>query len=609
MLTAEEAIEKFKEFERRASARRSEQVTRIKDDRRFLSGKQWDMTDDTYFPEATRPRRTINVLSNSINCTVNSYSSWPFRWWSPVEEADRACNAFLKFGANGRAPLDALHNSVAFGLGFLALGSEDVPDGEGGTMPVPALYSIEKVENVYWDPDSVSPAGDDAVECAIVEYRSKAWVSAKYGDEWVTPKGERAIVNVTDNKDSETMVIVTYYRVERGKCSVYRMLHDRFLDDPAELPLSRPPVFPVYGEKTYDDNDEPLWEGIVAKGKSIQKVLNYCWSQLSERLAMSPKPTFMTNSDAVPEALAPGYKTYQFNGNPLLLYKRTTKDGHVELKPPERIDNRVQFDDITGIIAAQLELLSTITGVDAKGIMPGETPQVTATQVLYEERQSQLSVRHFFDNMKESFRAAGECALRLLGVEGRVEVMSGPDERMQLQVARQELMQLMGMVPEDRRMQFVNGIFMSHPDNAVLRNVFGAINTAEGPSSLEQEAFQTVEIMKESIVQKDQEITDLREQIKNLEFERANNERDLRADFAKKAVDHQYKQEDMVLQARLDAGLDRHKEGFEARRNEIALEKDMIGLESARQRFQTDSVKAAMELARGMEPGVKKNED
>ena len=71
-----EARDSFHEFESRCHAARSEQISRIKSDRAFLSGSQWD-NDDNNLIALNRPRRTINVLLNSINAVRNQYSDCP----------------------------------------------------------------------------------------------------------------------------------------------------------------------------------------------------------------------------------------------------------------------------------------------------------------------------------------------------------------------------------------------------------------------------------------------------------------------------------------------------------------------------------------------------
>ena len=597
MLSIEEAIEKWKAFETRANSKRTKQVERIKADREFLSGHQWETEDDAVIDPA-RSRKTINILGNSINSTVNVYASYPYKFYSPVEEIDKAGEAFLKAGSNSRAPYDALYNDAAFGLAYMALGSEQVTDSRTNEkVDVPALYNIEKVENVYWDSDSTEMDGSDAVECAIVEYKSKDYVRAKYGSDWAPDKGVRAVVNTTDNKSADTMAIVTYYRMNEGKCEVYRMLNDAFIDDPVTLDIDRLPVFPVYGERVWID-DDVIWQGLVRKGRPIQKLINYAFTQLAERMAQAPKQAFICEGEAV-EGLADGYRNFNKNLNPLLTYNRWNADHTIEYNAPTRVDNHVQYDDLTSIIGSQLELLSTITGVDAKGIMLGETPQKTATEVLAGERQTQCSIRHYYANLRDSLKSVAEVLMQLLG-KGKVsvDVIQGPEQGIELQVARAELMQLMAVVPEDKRMSLVNGIFLTHPDNAVLKNVFGAINTNPGPSETEIQALETVEQMKAAIEQKNAQIQEMQDQIKKYELFQENNDRSTRADFAKAELEHRYKQEDMILQAQLDQGLDADKAALDAAKAEMDLKKQAIQLDAAQ-------VKAGTEMARAIFGGMK----
>ena len=229
--------------------------------------------------------------------------------------------------------------------------------------------------------------------------------------------------------------------------------------------------------------------------------------------------------------------------------------------------------------------------------MNGETPEKTATEVLSGERQTQCTIRHFYANLRDTFKSVGETVIQLLGM-GKVvlDVIQGPENSIQLQVARQELMSLMQIVPEDKRMSFVNGIFMTHPDNAVLKNVFGAINMNPGPSPLEQQAFQTIEQMKDAINDKNVQIQELQEQIKRMEAFNNNNERTLHADFAKAAMDHKYKQEDMILQAQLNSGMDLNKAAMENEKQQMELEKQAIQLDTARFKAGADIAKSMMSM-------------
>lgn len=594
MKSIEEVIELWKDFESRANTKRSTQIARIKEDRSFLSGNQWEKADSRLIAKS-RPRRVINVLANSVNSTANGYANYPYKWYSDNQEIDMAADAFIKNGSNNRAAYDVLYSEVAFGLGYFAIGSESVYDENGTQVEVPALYSIDKIENVYFDPDSIERDGHDAVEAAIVEFKSKNYVEAKFGERWVTAKGVRPLINVTDNTNPDTMCIVTYFRVEDGRCSVYRMLNNDFLEEPTQLDIERVPIFPVYGEKTWDGDDE-LWQGLVRKGAPIQKIINYAFTQLGERMAIAPKPTFLTTPQAV-EGYDDGYRNFFNNLNPLLLWNETSADGKVKYPEPKRIDNSVQYGDITAIISANLELLSTITGVDAKGLIDGQ-PQVTATEVIYNERQTQSTVRHFFASLRDTFKAVGETVLKLMGYGNvTLDVIQGPSEYCEKQVARQELIQLAALVPDTEKMKLVDGILLSHNDNPILRNVFGAIHSAPQPSPMEQQAFDTIEQMKQAIEQKNVQIEDMKKQLEQWEQYDKNKDKDIQAKFAEMGLQHQQKMEEMAFQKQLEGGADAEQAQLETASKQLELEKQAVELDATK-------VKANAEIAKAVMGGV-----
>ena len=595
MKTIEEVLELWADFESRSTAKRSEQIRRIKEDREFLSGDQWDR-DDSRLIAASRPRRTINVLANSVNSTANSYANYPYKWFSDNPEVDAAADAFLKSGGNARAAYDALFSSVAFGLGYFALGSESITDESGESVEIPALYSVDKVENVYFDPDSVEIDGRDAVEAAIVEFRSKNYIQAKYGSEWVTSKGVRPVVNVSGNIDPDTMCIVTYFRLEDGRCSVYRLLNHDFLEEPSQLDIERVPVFPVYGERSWS-GDEIIWQGIVRKGAPIQKILNYAFTQLAERMAQAPKPAFLTTPQAV-EGYDEGYRNFANNMNPLLLWNATSDDGKSVNEKPQRIDNSVQFGDITQIISANLELLSTITGVDAKGLTDG-SPQVTATEVIYNERQTQQTIRHFYANLRDTFKAVGEAVVRLIGFGVvNLDVIQGPSEYMEKQVARQELASLAAIVPEAEKMKMIDGILLSHGDNPIIRNVFGALHSQTQPTDMERQAFDTVEKMKAAIGEKDAQIAELQRQLEEWKNFDKNGDKSIRAKFAEMGLKHQQDLETMAFKAQLDAGKNAEYAQMNAAAKQMELEKQAAELDAANAKANAEIIKAFGSIAK-----------
>lgn len=601
MMDIEEAIRSFHDFETRASAKRETQIERIKEDRAVMAGDQWSK-DDRRLVGRGRVRRTINVTNNAVNAVVNNYIGFPYAYFSGDQDLDGLLSAWLKTKSNERAVKEALAGSVAFGLNYICLGTDTVTDIQG-SMEIPVAYTVPDVANVYFDPDSVELDGSDAIEAAIVELRSKNYVKARYGEEYTERTGLAPFVNVSSNQNEDVMAIVTYYKVEDNQCVCYRMLGDKFLQEPVGLGIDRVPVIPVYGEQTWDD-DNIIYQGIVRKATPIQRLINMCFTQLGERMAMSPKPIFMTTPEAI-EGYSEGYKNIQYNINPIALYNDKTADGKRDLVAPQRLDNKIEFGDLTGIIASNLELMSSITGVDSRGMFDNKT-ELTATEVLSSEKQYQTNIRHYFDNLRYSFKSLGEMVLKLLGYgEVNLEVTQGPDEQMQRQVARNELITLAGIVPDQQKTALVDGILLASGNNAILRDTYGRLHQVPAPTAMEDQMAQTIEQMKQALDQKNAQMQEMQQQIDFYEKSSRDQDKNLEAQFAELDLKHQQELEKMAFKAQLDAGLNAGEAQAEAIKQQMEIEKQGIQLDTAR-------VKAAAEQTKAITGMIKpeaKNED
>lgn len=602
MMDIEEAIRSFHDFETRASASRETQIENIKEDRAVLSGDQWSKADNRKMGRGF-VKRTINVTSNAVNAVVNNYIGFPYAYFSGDSELDGLLSAWLKTKSNERAVKEALFGSVAFGLNYICIGTDTVSDNQG-SMEIPVVYTVPDIENVYFDPDSTELDGSDAIEAAIVELRSKNYIKAKYGEEFTERTGLMPFVNVSRNKNENTMAIVTYYKVEDGICNCYRMLGDKFLQEPVSTGLDRVPVIPVYGEQTWDDNDI-IYQGIVRKATPIQRLINICFTQLGERMAQAPKPIFWTVPEAV-EGFTEGIKTIQYNVNPLAFYNDRSADGKRELPAPIRMDNKVEFGDLTGIISSNLELMASITGVDSRGMFDNKT-ELTATEVLSSEKQYQTNIRHYFDNLRYSFKSMGEMILKLFGYgEISLEVTQGPDEQMQRQVARNELITLAGIVPDQQKSALVDGILLSSGQNAILRDTYSRLHQIPAPTAMEDEMAMTIDQMKAAIEERDAKMQEMQQQLDFYEKSTVETDKNNQNQLLQKEIDHRYKQEDMILQAQLDQGLDANKAMADAQKSEMELEKQAIQLDTTRVKAAAEQTKA---MASMMPKPEVKNED
>ena len=576
-----ELLEKFKKFQSRSKAHFTELYDRIKSERDFLSGKQWDKTDDKFFPK-TRKRMMVNVLSNQFNSVANQYAAYPFTWFTGDAKLDKKVDDFFKIDSNRFAVDEALRDCVAHGLGVLALGTDTDPSGK----EVPVIYSVTDFNRILLDPDSTELDGSDAMEGGLIDYRSREWIRVHLGEQYLP--AEDAPMLVSDASCSELVPIITYYWLDTDGCHVVTFVNEEQQGDEMVVPLHRIPIFPVWGEVMWD-GDKKTYCGLCEKGKPIQKVINYAFTQLVERLALSPKPKWIAYLESF-KNLDDYYKRAAYSDNPIIPAQRLANDKTTQLPLPQRADNTIQFNDVQGIMEGTMGLLSSITGVDSKGLADVEN-DVTATAVNYTAKVFQNNVRHYFSHLRTSFKALGDCVMVMFGFSGvRVDVAQGPENYMEMQVARQELTALMGVVEPNQKRALVNAILKTHPDNEILAQLYVELNSMQAPTAMEEQAMQTIQQMKQAIDGKDQQIMQLTAQLEQLKMQQENQDKSYRFDLLKAQQQHEFKMQEMALQAQLNQGGDAVKAQAEAEKAEMSVEKEAISLEK-------EKMKAGVQMA------------
>lgn len=571
---AEEILEKFKKFSSRSKSAFAGLYDRIKNDRSFISGeKQWTKDDDGTIP-ATRNRITVNVLSNQCHSVANQYSAFPFTWYTGDPNIDREIDQFFSSDSNRFATEEALLDCVSFGLGVLALGSDI--DVKGNDVPV--IYAVTDMERVLLDPDSVELDGGDAMEGALIDYRSRDWIRVHMGEQYVPNEDSKMIVSTASC--AEKVPIITYYYLESDGCHWATFVNDRQVDDGEEgeesqnvIPIHRIPIFPVWGERTWDGDDKETYCGLVSKAKNVQRIVNYSMTQLMERLSLSPKPQWVGYMESF-KGYGDYYRKAGTGNNPIVPAKRLASDGVTVLDLPKRFDANIQFQDLQGIMDGTLNMLSSITGVDSKGLANVEN-DVTATAVLYTSKVFQNNVKHFFSHLRTSFKSLGDTVMVLMGHPDRtVDVAQGPDAYMEMQTARQELSALMGVVEPNQKRAIVNAILRTHPDNEILAQLYVELNSMKEPTQMEMQMQQVTMQMKQALDQKAQEIASLSAQLEEARKQIENEDKDKVFELKKLELEHQYDIENKLLDAQLKSGEDADKAAIEAERERIKLEAD-----------------------------------
>lgn len=588
----EEIFNKFKKFQSRSKSGYSSLYERIKQNRKFVSGKQWEKSDDKFIPKS-RNRITLNVISNQCNSVANQYATFPFTWFTGDAKIDKRIDEFFSTDSNRFAVEEALLDCVSFGMGILALGSDTDVSGK----EVPVIYSVTDPDRVMLDPDSVELDGSDMMEGALIDYRSREWIRVHMGEQYLP--SEKAKMVVTAASCATLVPIITYYWLDTDGCHVATFVNETMVDGSEQVvPIHRIPIFPVWGERSWD-GDKQTYIGLISKSETVQRIVNYAMTQLCERLALSPKPQWRGYLESF-KNLDTYYKQAGTGANPIVPSQRLANDNQTVLPLPEKCDNTIQFTDVQGIVEGTMGMLSSITGVDSKGLADVEN-EVTATAVMYTARVFQNNIRHFFSHLRTSFKSLGDTVMTMFGYNGVVvDVAQGPDNFMEMQVARQELTALMGVVEPNQKRALVNAILKTHPDNEILAQLYAELNAMQAPTPMEQQAMETVQQMKQALDGKDQQIMQLTAQLEQLKLQQQNQETSYQFDLLKAKQAHEFKMQEMALQAQLDAGKDAEKVAAETEKAELGVEKEVIGLEKERLKVGNEMAKQVDAMFGGM---------
>lgn len=583
----ESIVNKFRDFRDRSKRKFADNYDKMRKDRDFLNGEtQWTTADGRHV-SSKRNRMLLNVMGNSCNAVVNQYSLYGFSPYTGNPDDDRMLDTLQKRGSNGVCDSEALKNSVSLGLGVMAMGT----DKQG----VPCVYAINDFDRCILDPESQDLDGEDQVEGALIDYRGKRWVELNYGPEFVPGDREKNIVQCP----RDLVPIITYFVLEEEGCHVYTLVNNNAIDG-GLLPLDRIPIVPVYGERWFDNEGDLHWGGIVNKARAIQKLVNLSVTQLAERLSLSPKPQWMGTVEAF-KGLDKYYKDAGTGNNPILPYNRKSADQKETLEAPQRFDNTVQYQDLSGVIGNTLSIMGTVTGVDAHGLIDQNTMK-TATEVSYAAEAYSTNIRHYMVHLQASMKALWSMVAKMVGIEGQVSICQGPIEWMGLKQARAEIVQLMQMAEPNQKPALIDALIQTYPDNPTMAKLYASLHAIQAPTPMEAQMQQTVELMKQKIDQDTQTIQQLDQKCKEYEQLMRDQKAQRELEITKLQLEHQYDMENEILKAQLSGNVEADKAAIETQREANRLESEAmsqaIKLDGEKKKLALQDAKDRMELGK-----------
>ena len=566
-------IEDFNEFEENSRNKWRDLFEDIKDTRSYMSGDQY-YDEDKNMLGADRLKSKINIVQNSVRTIVNSYLPHQYKWNTSDQELTNIGYEFLNNPDNITATVEALTNSVSTGLGIIVVSNDIDFDGSIKTI----MYSVPDVTTVLLDPNIVKLNGTDQEKCAIVELKPVEFIKEEYGLDMVSDKPMVDISIPYDHK--KFMALVTYYvkNKKTQNIDVYKLLNNRVVEY-TELQMTYIPVIPVFGEQTWQDDDKVTYQGIVKQLKPIQRLVNYSYTQLLERLAKAPKNTWCASSEAI-EGFEQYYKNADKSLNPLLLFNEWTADHKNQLKAPERISNEIQYADVSGILNNSLGLTNTIIGIPNTGLETEVTK--TATEVLTNEKTFNNNIRCYIQHLRYSLQVVGMCVFefitnrKLFGIL-KIDMCEGPDAAMKKQEARIQLQQYASLITSDddkRKLLIAEASIES--DNEYITNFKNSLGHV--PSKEEMEAQQLIQQANQKIQELNSQNLELQKQVNELQMQARINAYSTEQQIILANNKHKNDMEMKLLEARINGQDEIVKSETEIAKADAEIQKEALQL-------------------------------
>lgn len=628
-------------FLRDFDERNKSDVQRMRKDRAFACGDQWNEFV-TAAGESGRPEAVFNMIDNFKNAIVNPFLARPFDISYTIESTQDnsvdAINEWVRGLQNEWQTKNAIETgliaSVECGRGFFYVTNTD--DNRIG------VFAVDDPTMVMFDPNSTEINGSDAETCAVVEYITKSKAKAKYGEKYDEDVRKDFLPNLGENfnPQEDMSVIVNFYELkteyqevqtELGtqKAEVKTVLFTKFLDgnvvQQISLPLKHIPVVPICGTKTWIEKHR-TFVGITHKLRYPQMVINYAVRQLMERLARTPKSQLIIGKTAL-QGNERYYENADKNLSPLLPYNDFTSGGQ-KIDPPVRFDNSVQCDDIIKIVQGQMDLMASIVGMPLSGVASSLGAEETAESILLRTKSTESNVSHFTEHAKQSVKQLGVVLLEFYTMyhpeiaQGlRVVVGAGPEAITSKMEARRQLLALSQLYPEDMKPVIAYGITKTL-DNVEISSVSNMLAKLLPPEVLSDEIPQVAQLQmqiqqilqanQQQMAQKDATIKDLQNQLLQLQLKtdsdyqiaamnNASKEKIAAMQLMGKQQETAQKGELDAQKMYLDASMEQQKMASEIETKQkladIEITKKLAELDVEKQKSHMDMQKKVMEIA------------
>jgi hypothetical protein len=458
-------IKRFKEFAKSSNDMFKEEIKRIREEREFYSGKQYDDDDKARYGEG-RCKEVFNMLKKYAAAIVNPYQATPYKCNLKLKDNDPKAMRLQKIYLTKIQTLEdeftdrisegSMNDTVVTGYGYCYVTFEYDENGEKRA----SVYNVDDSTSVIPDPFSKLIDGSDSEQMAIVDYIKTSSAKELYGESVVMDIKHPSVGDFGSswNPPDNTLSLVTYFELRDGHVEFFKLIGDEVVD--AGIIQSRwIPIIKIVGQKSWKE-DKVIYTGIVNPARSSQKMFNAGQVNLLERLATAPKNTIFASAAAV-EGYEDLYATNHKSLNSVLFYNDRPDAAGIRPEKPSFMNSMVQFQDMSWITESSIKYMGYSIGMSPEGLATQGKYNETAEAAFLKTKNAENNTSHFYDHMRASMKQLYRVILDMLcmldGLEAgsldkvfAVDVYQGPESIAQREEGRRKLLALSALIPNDR---------------------------------------------------------------------------------------------------------------------------------------------------------------
>lgn len=445
-------------------------------DKEFVTveGAQWSHRDKVQREEAGKPTLEINLVRSYVRQQINTMrQNRPQAKVVPVGDGADVEMAKILGGlikdveeaSNFEDALDtAAENAVYGGIGYYRIVTDYVD--EQSFNQEPRFMPIVNPQAVYIDPLSKALDGSDMTKALIVEWVHKDAIEQQYGADAITDfKDDNADwYNSTDNslcvaeyfskeqvndklvllRDGQTAYLsdllkehdeteikaqtVSQRTTTKTVIKWAKLTGDKVLEQ-GEFPGKYIPIFPVYGEVTWVENQRHVFS-LVHFAKDAQRLFNY-WKSTEAHILQKNQDEMTIVDD---RGIA-GFEEWNNPSSAMYLRFRATDENSQPIQPPFKLGAANPPVGILNAATSAQQLIPDILNMHAPQ-MGAEVNGQSGRAIGLLQRQADTAQFHFQDNVNKTIRHSARVLLglfpilydtqmvrRIVGADGQTELV------------------------------------------------------------------------------------------------------------------------------------------------------------------------------------------